>query len=263
MGALVIFVTIIIMYVVVRIGAIALELTGLDASTAQFQALSAFTGTGFTTREAELVVRHPQRRRILMALMVAGNAGIVTVIAGMVQTMQVPRPPLVTVLQFAAVVIGLYLLYRIVLLPRISKWFHEVIRRRLMSYAHIEPARFEELLEQQEGWGIFRVHVTASMPCAGKTLAEARLRDFGVTVIAIQREGRFIPSPGGHDIILEGDDIIVYGRLDAIEKLLAKPAAEAEAPPPSEEDEPSYTVAGDYAPLDSDKPPERGPVAEE
>ena len=61
--------------VIVRTGAVALQMTGLDRATASFQALSAFTNCGFTTREAESVVNHPQRRRIVRALMLLGNAG--------------------------------------------------------------------------------------------------------------------------------------------------------------------------------------------
>ena len=48
--------------------------------TALFQALSAFSGTGFTTPEAESIVNHPARRRITMLLMIVGTAGIATVI---------------------------------------------------------------------------------------------------------------------------------------------------------------------------------------
>jgi Trk-type K+ transport system membrane component len=67
-------------FLIVRAGAIALMMTGMDEKRARFQALSAFSGTGFTTREAEFVVTHPKRRRIVSWLMILGNAGIVTVI---------------------------------------------------------------------------------------------------------------------------------------------------------------------------------------
>jgi hypothetical protein len=43
----------------------ALSMTGLSRESARFQARSAFTGTGFTTQEAEKVVNHPVRRRII------------------------------------------------------------------------------------------------------------------------------------------------------------------------------------------------------
>ena len=72
---------ILISAIVVRISAIMLKMTGLDDRTARFQALSAFTGTGFTTRDSEHIVNNEIRRKIIMVLMVLGNAGIVSVIA--------------------------------------------------------------------------------------------------------------------------------------------------------------------------------------
>ena len=43
-------------FLVVRTGAIALMMTGLEREKANFQALSAFSRAGFTTREAEIVI---------------------------------------------------------------------------------------------------------------------------------------------------------------------------------------------------------------
>ena len=47
--------TIFVSFLIVRAAAIALRMTGLEKKKAIFQSLSAFTGTGFTTREAENV----------------------------------------------------------------------------------------------------------------------------------------------------------------------------------------------------------------
>ena len=46
---------------VVRIGAVALMMTGLSQEVASFRALSAFSGAVFTTGESELVVATPDR----------------------------------------------------------------------------------------------------------------------------------------------------------------------------------------------------------
>ncbi len=64
---------------VVRIASVALRLTGLSDVVARFQSLSALTGTGFTTHEAEMIVNYPLRRKILSALMVFGNLGLVSI----------------------------------------------------------------------------------------------------------------------------------------------------------------------------------------
>jgi hypothetical protein len=71
----------------VRVGATALMMTGLSWDTASFQSYSAFFGVGFTTREAEMVVNHPVRRRIIRDLILAGNVGLTSGLATLVVTL--------------------------------------------------------------------------------------------------------------------------------------------------------------------------------
>lgn len=63
--------------IITRVATVALALTGMTHEAARFQARSALTGAGFTTHESERVVNHPVRRRIIMALMLMGNTGLV------------------------------------------------------------------------------------------------------------------------------------------------------------------------------------------
>ena len=65
----------------VRLAAVALRLTGLPEQNARFQAMSALTGTGYTTTEAEMIVNYPIRRKIIAWLMIFGNLGIVSVLS--------------------------------------------------------------------------------------------------------------------------------------------------------------------------------------
>ncbi len=81
MNVLLFLVTLIIAFVVVRIGAITFHLTGLEWSLAKFQSLSCFSGTGFITKESELITGNPQRRRIASVLIVLGHAGLITLVA--------------------------------------------------------------------------------------------------------------------------------------------------------------------------------------
>ena len=70
-----------VIYVIVIMGGLALQFTGVEKARAQFQALSAFSGTGFTTKESETMVNHPRRRKVIMYLMILGKAGLVSIIA--------------------------------------------------------------------------------------------------------------------------------------------------------------------------------------
>ncbi len=81
MNLLLFIMAIFISFIVVRISAVAFNLTGMSWSQAKFQSLSCFSGTGYTTREAEMIVSHRARRKIASTLMILGNAGLVTLIA--------------------------------------------------------------------------------------------------------------------------------------------------------------------------------------
>ncbi|MFP4323953.1 MAG: potassium transporter TrkA, partial [Anaerolineales bacterium] len=69
-----------------RIATIALTLTGLSYDAAYFQALSAFSGVGYTTGESEDIVKHPVRRRIIAVVILIGNIGLVTAVASLLLT---------------------------------------------------------------------------------------------------------------------------------------------------------------------------------
>src|SRR5436305_10239273 len=69
---------------ITRVATVALSLTGMSRESARFQARSALTGVGFTTSEAEDVVSHPVRRRIVGGLMLFGSAGLVTAVGSLI-----------------------------------------------------------------------------------------------------------------------------------------------------------------------------------
>jgi len=100
-------------FLIVGAAAIALMMTGMDEKRARFQALSAFSGTGFTTKEAESVVNHPSRRRIVSWLMILGNAGIVTVIVTATSSFITSKRYHLPINAFI-LLIGIYVIYKVV-----------------------------------------------------------------------------------------------------------------------------------------------------
>lgn len=69
---------------IVRVAAVFLEHTGISRDVARIQAMSALSGTGFTTSESELFLQTPERRRILVVLMITGSVGLASVVATVV-----------------------------------------------------------------------------------------------------------------------------------------------------------------------------------
>ena len=88
MNAALFIIVLFVSFIIVRIGAIAFQLTGLEWSIAKFQSLSCFTATGFTTKEAELITSSRQRRKIASFLIVLGHAGLVTMVATLANSLR-------------------------------------------------------------------------------------------------------------------------------------------------------------------------------
>jgi len=215
---------------VVKAGAMALRLTGMDARRADFQALSAVTGTGFTTREAELVMADPRRRRIVSALMIFGNVVLVTLVGLMVGSFAGAREQYEVPLYALVLVIGVYVVYRVLtargVVRRWDRWVDERLRKRLRLKEH----PFAEMLTLAPGYGVAELRVEASSPFAGKTLARSGFREAGLLVLAIRREERVMPTPAAEDIIRSGDTVICYGDLERMHTLVRETP---EAPAPS------------------------------
>lgn len=78
-AALTVAVLLMLSVMIVRIATVVMRLTGVHQNIARFQCISALTGTGFTTRESEMIVNYPSRRKTLAVLMILGNLGLVSV----------------------------------------------------------------------------------------------------------------------------------------------------------------------------------------
>lgn len=223
----------IVAYFVVRIGAAAFELTGLNPDQAHFQALSTFTRTGFTTQEAELIVSHKQRRKIASTLMILGNAGVVTLIATLVNSMRPDEAPtmlipalekgmpafLVPYVNLGIVLILLFLIYRAFRSSRLSKILMQKLQQKMVDKKFIQPASFEELLLNTKGYGISQIEITEKNPLEGKTLAESKLREHDILVLSVERGDEHFINPSPSIKFIPGDKLVCFGKLSSIREV--------------------------------------------
>jgi len=202
----------------VRAAAIALMMTGMDEKRAKFQALSAFSGTGFTTKEAEYVINHPKRRRIITWLMILGNAGIVTVIVTATSSLvrsggyQLPM----YILLLAA---GIFIIYRIVTNRGFIRRWEGFIEDKFVQSRTFEEDVTEDLLHFIEGYGLVRILVAEDSPLAGSSLAEHKLTERDILVLGIERGKNWIPIPKATEIIEDGDKVVAYGALKVLKRI--------------------------------------------
>jgi len=225
MNLIVFLIAVIASFIVVRIGAVAFQLTGLEWSLAKFQALSCFSGTGFTTREAELVVGHPRRRQIASALMVLGNAGLVTLVATFANSIR-PRSglgssPLYWVwggwgplVNMVIIAVALYAIFRVFTHSSVGRRLTDYLRRRVVRSGLVEPVSVEELLVSSGGYGVVGAEIRADWPMLGLTLAKSGLRQKDISVLVIRRGDDPITNPPANTRIQIGDRLICFGKLD-------------------------------------------------
>ena len=237
---LLLFISILIIsFIIVRIGAIAFELTGLEWSLAKFQALSCFTGTGFTTKESELITGNIQRRHIASVLIVLGHAGLVTLIATFANSLRtdisIPKftiPFLHSVvpshllpwINLAIIAVGLYVFYKIFTNTRLATKLTDALRSHIVKKEIIKPVSFEELMVVTGGYGISQIEICENSPILEKTLLDSGLKEFDILILAMERGEEIIPNPSADTKILLEDTLICFGKLKNIrDKLCVMP----------------------------------------
>jgi hypothetical protein len=227
-------------FVVVRIGAIAFQLTGLEWSLAKFQSLSCFSGTGFTTKESELITGNPQRRRIASVLMVFGNAGLVTMFAAAANALDPESTILAwfsskSILPFpipswfirwfnlAIIVIAIYVTYKIFSNTNLTHKMTRYLRKKIIHRQQTGKVSFEELTVATGGYGVTRLQVNQNCPVLDKSLSEAGLRQMDINLLAIVRGQSTIANPMANVQIKLNDELICFGKLGEIRSQLCPP----------------------------------------
>jgi len=225
MGALLaLLIIVVVSLVVVRVGATALMMTGMSWDAASFQAYSAFFGVGFTTKEAEMVVNHPIRRRIIKHLILFGNIGLTTALATVVVTFVQSSETSQTLETVGMIIGGLIVLVILSNIKFLKKILDIVIRKTLERSGVAHALDYDLLLRVQSGYCVSEIDVLADSPIAGETLAKTRPADQGVIVLGITgADGIFHGVPGPSDRVEVGDVITVYGDENAIKKLICDP----------------------------------------
>ncbi len=205
---------------VTKIGAMALTLTGLSQEVSIFQARSAFSGVGFTTLEAEAITSHPVRRRIIMIMMLLGNLGIATVAATLIVSFMDTSASEVWWLNILILIVGLGSLWFLAN----SRWFerrlNKLIAWSLNRWTNLTVKDYSALLHLRSGFVISEKLVSEGNWLVNKNLRESDITKEGILILGIERgTGTYIGTPKADNIIQVNDRLILYGPIDAVDKV--------------------------------------------
>ncbi|HDM38013.1 MAG TPA: hypothetical protein ENG55_03020 [Candidatus Omnitrophica bacterium] len=210
----------ILLIVVVEVAAIALNMTGLDMRKARFQALSAVTATGFTTEEAEDVVKDGKRRKIIMSLMIIGFIIWASLTSLIINAFITSHKLIPTIIQLSALlVIFVVVLYLARYRPFVKR-FRGVVSGYLARRTTLERKSIDEVLRLAQGYGIAEISLTKDSKNVGLSLKDASFRQMDILVLAIERDNEIIPAPHANDILKENDTLICYGKLENMQEIV-------------------------------------------
>ena len=223
MGALVALLVIFTLFLTVaRVAAVSLEATDMARVSAQFQARSALMGVGFTTAEAEDVINHPIRRRIILWLMTFGNAGLIGAMGSFIlafigtESDQTAQRSLLLASGMAAIYVATHL-------PFVTRSIDRVTRWALHRYTELEYTDFAALLRFEDDYSITELHARSDEWWAGRALQDLHLTNEGIVVLGIHRaDGNFIGAPTGETIIEPEDQVLAYGRAELLHELAVR-----------------------------------------
>lgn len=217
---------------VIRIGAIAFLMTGLSEEVAQFQALSAFSGAGFTTGEAENIVKHPARRRIASLLIRLGSVGVVSSIATLM--LSFVGAGQATPERLLVLVLGIFVLLGLARSRIFNRMLTPLIERLLARYTTLDLRDYAALLHLREDYRIVEIEIGEYTWLANHTIGELNLGDEGILVLGVKRSDEdYIGAPPNELCLRPGDLLVLYGRKHRLDELstraLSNQAAHREA----------------------------------
>ncbi|MFC4989225.1 TrkA C-terminal domain-containing protein, partial [Saliphagus infecundisoli] len=212
---------------VVRIGAIALRMTGLSPDVASFQAASAFSGAGYTTEEAEFTVSEPSRRTIVIWLIRLGSIGIVSALATLLLSfINAEGEDFLTLIYVISGVVGILLLARSQLLNRALT---PVIELALDQTTDLAIKDYTKVLGLQSEYRVAEIEINEDEWLANDTASGLDLSEEGVILLGIKRNGDYIGAPHPDTEIQPGDTVILYGKEDRLQELADRNEGDVEA----------------------------------
>jgi hypothetical protein len=203
-------------------GSIALEATGMERRKARFQALSALTGTGFTTREADDVVNHPSRRLIAGWLMFLGSVGIILflliilaiLVIGIKPGTQL-SPALIVALAIPPFV--LIVLYWIGVLDKAGTKIVNWMKRSAYFTPELST---RETVHQAGDYSVARLTIGRKAPEVGRKISNTSLAKHKITILAIERGDKTLPFPEAKETVQAGDHLLCYGETAKISRAI-------------------------------------------
>ncbi len=224
LGALILFFIVMVAYMIIaEIFTVLFRLTGLPEEKAKLQVVSLLTTCGFTTKETEVFVTTPTRRKLAITAMIFGYAFSATLVSAFISiVLTIGNNEDENLWFIFLILVGILLI--ILILSKI-KFVKNAFDSLIFKLGHIfvkeKTKNFIKVIDDCGANSIVELTlVTLPKGFYDKTLEELKIKqNYGLTVLAIMRNDKTIHEVSRNDILKEKDMLTLYGNLKTIKQL--------------------------------------------
>lgn len=224
-SAIIFNILILIYQVIIEIFTMLCRINGVSVEKAKFQVISLLTGTGFTTKESEIMILTRRRRRLTQGIMFLGyifNICIVSIFMNVfinfmdttVEEMKVAV--LLTACNF--IIMGLF---------EKTTFVKRIIDKMVVNCVSARHRNQNNFIATYDAYGdkiIAEVelnHVRDELK--NMTIEETKIKSkYGIQILVIKRRDETISNVTSDMVLKDGDTIIVFGNLKEIKKVFKK-----------------------------------------
>ncbi len=222
-GSLVLFVVFVFIYlIIVEIFVMLFRMTGLTDEKARFQVISMLTNSGYTTREAEVVVNSRRRRKLARFVMIFGYSFTVTIVSAVVNIFLQFRHTLTGgVVAFIPLIIGFI---AVVWFLKRNRWTNTLVDRIILKIANklLYDKNSNPIIIMDDYGDLVMAKIELKMmpkELKDKKLSDSNIKNqHGINVLLKQTpKGESLPN--AETTFEAGDTVVVMGKEKIIREV--------------------------------------------
>lgn len=206
--------------IVINFFAILFRLTGMTTDKAKFQVISLLTSTGYTTKESEMIVQHPTRRKIASWLMIFSYVSTATFISFIIKIISTSLVDVTSmsksVLLIVAFIIIVYVTRKTSIYSKLEDFLEKLILKS-KRWSNTYDDKLTNII-QKKGYGIYEIYIGKTNYLVGKSILESDLKNIEIQVLSIDKGDKLINFPSPDYIFSISDRITVYGNIKNIKE---------------------------------------------
>lgn len=213
-------VLILLYWVIAEVFTVLFRLIGLPEEKARFQVVSLLTGTGFTTRESEMILSNRPRRRLARITMLFGYVFNITFVSAVVNVfISVKLQSLGS--SILSMLIPVAALAAVLVLTRVSRFRAKIDRKIERVTDRFSGVRSNNGILRIEQIGS-RTIARVSLKSVPEELRDKTLADMGlklvrnILVLVVEHSDNSTEDPGADTTFREGDRVTVFGDFHEI-----------------------------------------------